>query len=572
MSEQNLFSDFEGIAPETWKEKIIQDLKGKDYDKTLVWSTPENLKVQPFYTGKDQHPIHLFRDSLQWQITAPVHIRQGANQTAIENLAGGATQIHFIGQHTAIDAAALCAGIDMDIAPVSFQDIRWTEQDIDFWQQKASSGSHLGIDPLAKLHTGETDIYDISLLEPWIKIRKESAARWGILSIDGSIYKNSGGHFIDEIAFITAALQEHLHHITSAGYQAADIGRILIRTAIGPNFFFEIAKIKVIRQLTQAVAEQYGGAEIEILAESSTLYHSQLDKHTNILRLTTEALSAVLGGAEAVMLHPFDHLAGNAFSHRISRNIQHLLVEESYLEKQLDPAAGSYYIEQLVSDLKRPAWNVFLSVEKHKGYIPAFLGKAIPEFFIFRHRQALQKDVATRSVVLLGANQFPNLSDNIRDLTERFCEPALPTTLKPFRLSEPFELLRIRMQRHQDKTGQIPAAFLWEYGHLAMRKARATYAFNLLACAGIAGKEGSQPDNWDIMVAEMQSLNPQIIVLCSDNDSWPEFVSKVLEVIPESCIVILAGKGEISGTDITIYEGCNILETLQNLLNHLNIE
>lgn len=571
MSENNLFQHFDRVTSEDWKEKIIQDLKGKDYHNTLVWNTRENLKVQPFYTPSNIANNHLSRKSSQWQIIAPIHISDTANQEALQNLMGGATGIHFIGSGQNFSIEQLIQEIETSFAPISFQNVKWDQQHKAFWKQSASAKAHLGIDPLHDLHLGQSSTYDLEHISSWLNFKKECNASWGVLAIDGSIYKNSGGHFIDEIAFIISALNENLHQLQQAGYTTSDLGIIQIRTAIGPNFFFEIAKIKAIRTLSEIVAQQYGGAEIEILSESANIYHSQLDTPTNILRLTTEAMSAVLGGSDAVMLHPFDWNEDKEFTHRISRNIQHLLIEESYLSHYFDPTKGTYYIENLIKDLKTPAWNVFLSIEKHQGYIHSFVGKSIPEFFIFRHQLSLKKEVSKRTTVLLGVNQFPNIKENI-SLNMDEIEKTLKTTiLNQFRLSEPFERLRWRMIQHHQKVGKTPSAYLLEYGQIGMRKARASFAFNFLGNAGITSIESTQPGQWDQNIEEIKTLQPEIVVLCSDNESWETIIPQTIAALPQETIFILAGKSDAYPVDFIIYDGQDILETLENILAKLSV-
>ncbi|HUH74465.1 MAG TPA: methylmalonyl-CoA mutase family protein [Chitinophagales bacterium] len=572
MSNKEIFAKLDSISPEAWKEKIIQDLKGKDYDDTLVWTSPENIKVQPYYTDQKAQSLNSYRDSAQWQITAPIHISKDANQQALKNLLGGASHIHFIGTGDTIDIEQVAKDIQLEYASMSFQNIAWTDDQIPYLEKHKNNSIHLGINPLNELHLGKSKEYDSESLLKWIEIRKKLQASWGILSIDGSIYKNSGGHIIDEIAFILAALQENLHQLQQANIPSNSIGTILIRTAIGPNFFFEIAKIKVLRHLANIIADQYEGAEIKILAESAEIYRSNLDTPTNILRLTTEGFSAILGGAEAVMIHPYDSYQGNDFSQRISRNIQHLLLEESYLDKNLDPTKGSFYVEQLIQDLKSPAWNVFLSIEKYQGYVRSFVGKAIPEFFIYRHRLSLKKAAANRKLVMLGTNQYPNILDGANPLPSLAEKEENSITLQTYRISEPFERLRIRMQNYQEVTGSTPKAFLWESGTVSMRKARAIFAFNFLATAGIPSYESENPEDWNGVINQIQEIQPQIIVLCSDNASWETFIPEALKVTPKDTIIILAGKSENDTVDFSIYEGCDVLGTLENILEVLGIE
>lgn len=571
MSESKLFEHFEGVSQEEWKDKIIQDLKGKDYDQTLVWTTRENLKVQPIYTPSKDEYNSIIRPHLEWQTIAPIQISDQAQVQALQNLQGGATGIHFIGNEQNVDVEALTSGIETSYAPISFQNVSWNESHRSFWISISNSNSHLGIDPLYHLHLGQSQSYDLDSILPWLQLRKELNASWGVLSIDGSIYKNSGGHFIDEIAFIIAALQENLHQLNEAGYASNEIGLIQIRTAIGPNFFFEIAKLKVIRQLAQIVAQQYEGAQIQILAESADIFHSQLDTPTNILRLTTEGMSAILGGADAVMLHTFDWKEDAEFAQRISRNIQHLLVEESYFAHQQDPTSGAYYIEQLIEDLRSPAWNVFLSIEKFQGYIHSFVGKSIPEFFIFRHKLALNKESAKKKTVLLGVNQYPNIKDILSVPASESSEALKTTILHTYRIAEPFEKLRWRMQQHQQIHGSTPKAYLLEAGNVTMRKARATFAFNFLATAGIPSMESTFTDEWEKNLEEIASLKPEIIVLCSDNDTWQTLVPKALETLPKLSLIILAGKSDQYPVDFIIYEGMDIVETLENILSKLKI-
>lgn len=571
MSNKDIFAKFDSVTPKSWKEKIIQDLKGKDYERALVWTSPENIKVQPYYYDRSAQPISAFRPVSQWQITAPIHISKEANQQALKNLNGGASHIHFIGHGKSEDLESLTKDIQLEYATISFQNITWTNQHLNYLEQNKNHFIHLGIDPLHLLHLGKSDEYDSAEILEWIKVKKSIHAVWGILSIDGSIYKNSGGHIIDEIAFIISALQENLHQLQKANISSNSIGPIQIRTAIGPNFFFEIAKIKTIRHLAQIVVDQYEGAEIQILAESAEIYRSYLDIPTNILRLTTEGFSAILGGADAVMIHPYDTYEGNDFSQRISRNIQHLLLEESYLDKNNNPTKGSYYIEQLINDLKRPAWNVFLSIEKYQGYIHSFVGKSIPEFFIYRHQLNLKKDASKRKLVMLGTNQFPNINDTFNDIPDLEERTENSRILQTFRISEPFERLRLKMKHHQASTGSTPKAFLWEYGTVSMRKARSIFAFNFLATAGIPSYESQNSDDWNGVIEQIQEIKPEIIVLCSDNASWETFIVEALKVIPKDTIVILAGKSDDTSVDYSIYEGCDVLATLQSIMEQLKI-
>src|SRR5690606_7486122 len=132
------------------------------------------------------------------------------------------------------------------------------------------------------------------------------------------------------------------------------------------------------------------------------------------------------------------------------------------------------------------------------------------------------------------------------------------TILSTFRISEPFEKLRWRVQQHQHTHKKTPKAYLLETGNLTMRKARATFAFNFLATAGIPSVESTHLNDLESSIQEIQTLKPEIVVLCSDNESWETFVPNALQSIDPTTLIILAGKSDSYPVDFSIYEGMDI--------------
>jgi methylmalonyl-CoA mutase len=546
------------IDAATWRAKIEADLKGKPFEK-LIWSSPEGLEVQPFYdTGADGGTQH--RGKAAWQITEPVDALASDHKArALKGLEGGATAILFDGKQRHTDLQAFSEGILTDIAPILLRNVEHQATDVDFWKQHAATDCHAGIDPMADIIAGRKAEYDSSKLAGMIRLKASTQARWGILSVDGSIFKNSGGSIVDELAFTLAALQEHLHQLKALGFSGEQLGEVILYTAAGTNFFFEIAKLRALRQLAELVAHPYGVEQISLLAESDSIHSTQSDMATNILRLSTMGMSASLGGADFLALHPHEDTEQ---ARRIARNIQHLLIEESYFDKNLDPVAGSYYLEQLTRELKEQAWAVFLQLEQSGGFLEC-LRNGFVQSKIAAHLKLQRENIAKRKAILLGVNQYPNLQDVFKESGPSSEDTAL---LKPVQLSEPFEALRIRMQAR----AVTPKAFLLQFGQPLMRKARATYAFNFLACAGISPVENKQPDDLAASLRELQAYQPDIIVLCSDNDSWETLLHNILPSLPAPALKIMAGKNNLSGFDYSIYEGCDVLYTLEEILNRLD--
>jgi methylmalonyl-CoA mutase len=556
---------FEKIDTATWKAKIEADLKGKPFEK-LIWSSPELLQVQPFYTQALKTEASP-RKEARWTILEPVAGEAHEwNHKALHGLTGGAEAILLDADRQYLPLEIMSKDILIDIAPILLRNYPSSKIDASFWQQYQNSACHLGIDPISDIISGTAEEYNFKDLEYFLGLQRDLGATWGVLAVQGSIFKNSGGSIVDEIAFTLSSLQEHLHKITEGGFQVNQIREIILYNAVGNNFFFEIAKLRALRRLANIILEQYGGGKLSVSSESDGIHSSILDVQTNILRLSTIAMSAALGGSDYLALHPYDTTASSA---RISRNIQHLLMEESYLDKNLDPVAGSYYIETITHELEEKAWNLFLEIEKQGGFVNALLSGFV-QSRITSHLSRLQDDIAQRKSILLGVNQFPNLLDE--PVVRKANTSAQSALLRPVFLADPFEQLRIKMHDFQAKGHAKPKAFLFQFGTPAMRKARATFAFNFLASAGISSIENAKPDDLSASLLELQELKPDIVVFCSDNESWTSILPEILAATPPEPIKIMAGRNDLSGFDFTIFEGCEVLDILQKICQQLRIE
>lgn len=557
---------WEKASAEDWKAKIIADLKGKPFEQ-LIWQSPDGLSVEPFYTEASPVPVPGKKEAL-WKITESVIGNELSDETinrlALQSLQGGAQALFLEAKG---DPNIALQQVLLEIAPVflngNHQESAW----LDFFAANPKMQGNAGIDPLAAAHSGASKGYLSAQVINWVTAREKSSAQWGILSVNGSLYKNSGGSIMQEIAFTLAALQEHLHQLSLAGLALPKLGTLLIKTAVGTNFFFEIAKIRVLRVLITKVLKQYQLDDFALLAESDQIHTTQLDIQTNILRLSTSAMSAVLGGADYLVLHPY---AGDADARRTTRNIQHLLLEESYMDKNADPVAGAYYIEHLTRDLMEKGWQLFLETEQNGGYLQCLVSGTITEA-IRLHFEKQAGAIANRKEILLGVNQFPNLKET---LTESVPGDINENALLPTRrLAEPFEQLRIRMQHHVTAGKPQPVAFLWQDGKAAMRSARAAFALNFLGCAGIPSVQNQQPGDHESTYREFRASGANILVLCSDNDSWEQLIPSVIgSLCDNKPIIILAGKASFASVDICIWDGCPVLEQLETLLQMLGVE
>ncbi|HEY2017009.1 MAG TPA: methylmalonyl-CoA mutase family protein [Bryobacteraceae bacterium] len=333
---------------------------------------------------------------------------------------------------------------------------------------------------------------------------------------------DSGAHAVQELAYALAEGVERLENRAGALGVDRAAGRVEFVYTVGSNYFFEIAKLRAARMLwAQAVAafgpESLDACAVRLHVRTSRLNKSIYDRYTNLLRVTTEAMSAVIGGCDTLAVEPF------GFSPHLAVSVQRVLREESHLDAVADPAGGSYYIEALTDALARDAWKLFQAVEAEGGYSAALASGSI-EKALAETRAARRKAVSSRRRTLVGVNNYPNLNEKTPEATAlpEFADAAFPA----LRLAEPFEKIRERTARHAALTGRYPKVLLLKRGDLKMRMARANFSFNFLGCAG-----------FDIVEAEEYAgVAADLIVLCSSD---PEYVALAQEVCAQVTVPVL---------------------------------
>ena len=351
-----------------------------------------------------------------------------------------------------------------------------------------------------------------------------------------------GATAAQEVAYVLAQGAERL----AAGQRVTTLG-----FAIGSNHFMEIAKLRAARLLWPGVASAFGASvDVRIHArtagENKTLY----DPSVNLLRVTTEALSAVLGGCDSLTV------SACGFHPHLAENVQHILREESHLDKVSDPGAGSYYIEALTDAVAAEAWTLFQEIERAGGWAACQASGAIKAALsssCARKEQA----VATRKRVLVGTNNYPNLAERAPE--------ACWLTEVGWRLAEPFEAIRRRTERHAAAIGRTPRVLLLERGDLKMRKARAAFCANLFGCAG-----------FDIVSSETLA-DADLVVLCSADAEYLEIAREV--VAQATAPVVVAGNPKehlealgAAGVAGFVHAGSNAVETLTEWQERLRME
>lgn len=623
---KGLFAEFPPVSTAEWEAKIEQDLKGADYEKRLVWKTAEGLKVKPYYRSEDLTHIKEMLSSLpgqfpflrgtsdvtnQWKISQDIETSniEKANRQAVDSLKRGADSLllNVSAVASAQDAANLLKGIDTQNATLLFNSAPSYPSLLEYLTEVLKAdGSKLtavlDFDPISYTllngHYYASKEQDLEQGTQLLIKAKESLPLFKVISVNGQYFHNSGSTLVQELAFALAAGNEYLAYYTSRGISVDDVAsRMTFVFATGSNYFMEIAKLRAARILWAQIVNQYNPANIKSAAMhihcitanwNKTIY----DPYVNILRTTTEAMSAALGNADIITVLPFDmnYQEPDEFSMRMARNQQIILKEESNLDKVIDPAAGSYYIENLTSSLAEAAWNLFLEVEEKGGMFKAIELGFIQDEVLASAKQR-KDDIANRKIIALGTNQHPNLNERMLDKiqmeqeSEDTEDEPVQTrrfkTLEVFRGTDEFEDLRLATEIWENEGNKCPAVFMFTIGNLAMRKARAGFSSAFFGSAGyeIINNAGFNTSEEGIKAAI--DSKAEIVVLCSSDEEYAEMAADITRSLksskPEVLVVVAGNPKEImdslkqAGVDEFISVKSNVLNTLYNFQRKLEI-
>lgn len=619
MEKEKLFTEFPPVSTQQWEDVIGQDLKGADYEKKLVWKTNEGIKVKPYYRAEDLNNLpHLtvnpdefpyVRGSKKagnhWEIRQDIKVDdiESANRLALEALEKGATALCFITCNkvtTAEDLSKLLKDIHFgcfvfnlqacENAPQLYELLIAEAKKRGYDQQKMEGA--VNFNPLGILTTSGnwavSEEADFKAAKTLVEKVKKELPGYRVLAANGCLFQEAGATAVQEVAYTLAVANEYLWKLTEAGLSVDETApAIQFNLAVGSNYFMEIAKIRAFRLLWAKVVEAYNpkvqiSAKAYIHCTTSKFNMSVYDPHVNMLRTTTEGMSAVLGGADSLSVKPFDapFKKASSFSNRIARNTQVILKEEAYFDRIADPAAGSYYIESLTDAIVTEAWKLFQGVEAEGGYSAAFK-KGVIQTAIEAVAAKKVSDIATRRDTLLGTNQYPNFTElvlknidpSVLDENQKVSANPIAKPLKKFRVAEAFEALRLKTE----KSGKRPKVFMLTIGNLAMRLARSQFSSNFFAVAGFEVIDNNGFKTVEDGVNAAVAAKADIVVLCSSDDEYAAFAPETFEKLGNKAIFVVAGAPacqpelEAKGIKNYINMKSNILETLSYYQGLLSI-
>ena len=625
---EKLFTEFPPVSTEQWDAVITKDLKGADYEKKLVWKTHEGFSVRPYYRAENlgdikslgempgQFPfVRGIKNDNNWLTRQDICLCIGiekANEEALDILNKGVESLGFIlADEKALSVEqmeALLKGISIPAVEINFRKCcpkHSAETLKSFLAVVEKQGvkpeevrASFDFSPLHRLTVRGTFCEEkaygylaeaVKMVAAYPKIR--------VINVQAYDFNDAGSSLVQELAFGVAIGNEYIAKLGELGIGAEEVARRMKFTfGISSNYFMEIAKFRAARVVWANIVRAWGvesdcACKMHVHAVTSQWNQTVYDAYVNMLRDTTETMSAAIAGVDSIEVLPFDHAfrAPGEFSNRIARNVQSILKEESHFNKIVDPAAGSYYVEELTQSIIDAAWKLFKEVEEKGGYTEAFKAGFVQEQ-VKAVSDKKDKLLAQRRETLLGSNQYPNFLEKAgEEITKEIvtrdgacccekkacgCDEPMAEPLHAYRGAQPFEAMRLATDRSEPQ----PMAFMLTFGNLAMCRARAQFSSNFFAVAGIKVVDNNRFSTIEEGVQAALAAKADIVVACSADDEYLENVPKIAQLIGDKAIVVVAGDPECrpaleeQGIKNFIHVKCNVLDTLKEYQKALGIK
>ena len=420
-NKNQLFNEFETVSSKEWKQKIQFELKGADYNDTLVWESLEGIKVKPFYHQDElENTINIKTNVSNFKILQDIFVFdvEKSNKKAKNSIERGAESIRFTIENENISLDDLMNNLPVEnisyFFNLKFLSLDFIQKIAAFSQEKNAT-LFLQTDPVGQLAKDGNWFKNLDLdFEILNKVNDLNIA--SSITIQANTYQNAGANMVQQLAYTLAHVNEYFNRIKEIK-QA-----VVIEAAVGTNYFFEIAKLRALRILFNTLAAEYNyNFDCHIVATPTKRNKTIYDYNVNMLRTTTECMSAILGGANTISNLPYDALyhKTNEFGDRISRNQLLVLKQESYFDKVDNPADGAYYIESLTNQLAEKALDLFKNIESKGGFITLLIEGTIQRK-INESAQKEQELFDSGKEVLLGTNKYPNKNDKMKHDLELF--------------------------------------------------------------------------------------------------------------------------------------------------------
>ena len=453
---EKILDEFIKIDSKLWNKKIKDDLIKLGHSSIPSYNSKENIKIKPFYTSEDLNNLKNSDSNYpnSWAICQNITADNSsdANIKALELINKGAESMNFIIQNDSILCNDLLKNIDIEKTELFFK-IKFHSnsylKSLNDIIKSSSTSFNISYDPIGSLV--KTGSWESSMNEDLDKLNKNINILEkfnNVIIVNSGLYQNSGANIFEEIAFTLSHANEYLNHLNG---KCAN--KIAFNISMGSNYFFEIAKLKALRLLWSTITKEYNN-EINfphIIAKPSKRNKTIYDYNNNILRTTTECMSAILGGANTISNITYDSIFNNKneYSDKIALNQLLIIKHETYIDKVKNAADGSYYINSITNTIAEESLRIFKDIENNGGFISA-LEKNIIQKRIDKSHRIEQELFNNNKEKLLGINIFTDIDQKIKSEINKpiFTKSnTRKTKIKPIseiRLAEEIELSRIK--------------------------------------------------------------------------------------------------------------------------------
>lgn len=682
-TEFKIENEFPSTTYDQWRSLVERDLKGAPFEKKLVTRTYEGIDIQPLYTAttvkemRDYHRPAGPTASLTVLCQEYVHPDpHETNRQILQDVSGGAGGIHLRldaparrGQSPSASAEAQNSAAG-GVVVYSLQDLANCLQDVSFdklwvsldagaaflpaaallvalWQQRGIDLSTVqgafNADPLAYLvEQGQLP----TSADEGLALQAD-LARWTVqncphvhaVGVNTSVYHNGGASAAQDLAYSLATAAAYLRNLTAAGLsidQAAT--QLQFRIELGTQHFLAIAKLRAARRLWSRLLEACGAsaqaATMRIHSRTSNRVLTRRDPYVNILRNTTATFAGLVGGADAVTSVPFDTLVRlpEDASRRLARNTVLILQQEAHVQKVIDPAGGSWFLDSITNELAQTAWTHLQEVERLGGMLEALESGWVADQVAATHT-ARAKHFATRKQGITGVSEFPNIAEerlegktpdvaSLRNAAVQRTAPGASTQkvseseggkmealigqaasgasiaamahslgfhespvecrlIPARRFAQPYEDMRDATDQWEASHGSRPRVFLANLGSVAHHTARATFAKNFFEAGGFAVATNNGFADAEQASSAFAESGAAIAVICSSDKLYEELVPEVagkLKAAGARTVVLAGNPGShedawrAAGVDRFIFIKCDVLDTLCDLLSEEGIK
>jgi len=450
---ENLFNEFESVSSKQWKQQIQYELKGADYNETLVWESPEGIKVKPFYHSDERDFNFESAGSNGFKIIQNIYVYdvKKSNKRAIDSLKRGAESVRFTIESEAVSLDELMENLPKENVNYYFNLLFLSAEFV----KKVSAFSNQNQFKIIILQDAVGQLakdgnWFASLEKDFNELKLISDLNIPFLSCKTDLYQNAGANIVQQLAYSLAHVNEYFNRIENISSQ------ITFEVSVGTNYFFEISKLRALRLLFSSLAKEYNHTfDCHIVVTPTKRNKTLYDYNVNMLRTTTECMSAILGGADGISNLAYDAIyhKDNEFGDRIARNQLLVLKHESYFNQVHNPADGAYYIETLTEQLAEKALELFKDIETNGGFITQLIEGTIQRK-INESAQKEQDLFDSGKEVLLGTNKYPNKNDRMANELELFPfvknnpRKTLVTPIIERRLAEKLEQERLKLEEN----------------------------------------------------------------------------------------------------------------------------